>query len=81
MRVAHSLERAEEEEMMKKALEASEKLKTEEQRALDEEEEMIRQAIEMISIVIDFTKQHADKDVQGTVKAFIVRASSYEMLG
>ena len=30
MRVAHSLERAEEEEMMKRALEESEKLKTEE---------------------------------------------------
>lgn len=47
MRVAHSLERAEEEEMMKKALEESEKLKSEEQKQLDEEEEMIRQAIEM----------------------------------
>jgi len=47
MRVAHSLERAEEEEMMKKALAESEKLKTEEQKYLDEEEEMIRQAIEM----------------------------------
>ena len=30
MRVAHSLERAEEEEMMKRALEESEKLKSEE---------------------------------------------------
>lgn len=30
MRVAHSLERAEEEEMMKKAIEESERLKTEE---------------------------------------------------
>ena len=46
MRVAHSLEKAEEEEMMKRALEESEKLKSAEQKAIDEEEEMIRQAIE-----------------------------------
>ena len=46
MRVAHSLERAEEEEMMKRALEESEKLKSDEQRAAEEEERMIREAIE-----------------------------------
>lgn len=46
MRVAHSLERAEEEEMMKRALEESEKLKSEEQKALEEEERMIKEAIE-----------------------------------
>lgn len=46
MRVAHSLERAEEDEMMKKALEESERVGTEERKVLDEEEEMIRQAIE-----------------------------------
>lgn len=42
MRVAHSLERAEEDEMMKKALEESERVGTEERKVLDEEEEMIR---------------------------------------
>lgn len=42
MRLAHTLERQEEEEMMRKALEESEKLKSEEQKAIDEEEEMIR---------------------------------------
>ena len=47
MRVAHSLERAEEEEMMKRAMEESERLKSEEQKALEEEEAMIKQAIEM----------------------------------
>ena len=36
-----------EEEMLKQAIEESEKLKSEEQRALNEEEEMIRQAIEL----------------------------------
>ena len=46
MRVAHSLERAEEEEMMKRALEESEKLKSDAQRAEEEEERMIREAIE-----------------------------------
>jgi acyl-CoA reductase-like NAD-dependent aldehyde dehydrogenase len=46
MRVAHSLERAEEEEMMKRALEESGKLQTEEQKASEEEERMIREAIE-----------------------------------
>lgn len=45
MRVAHSLERAEEEEMMKRALEESEKLKSEEQKANEEEERMINEAI------------------------------------
>ena len=47
LRVAHSLERAEEEEMMKRALEESEKLKTEDQKAQEEEERMIREAIEL----------------------------------
>jgi len=46
MRLAHSLERAEEEEMMKRAMEESERLKSEAQKAIDEEEEMIRRAIE-----------------------------------
>ena len=45
MRLAHSLERAEEEEMMKRALEESNRLKTEEQKQLEEEEEMIKRAI------------------------------------
>ena len=46
MRVAHSLERAEEEEMMKRALEESEKLKSEQQRVIDEEEEMLKKVME-----------------------------------
>ena len=45
MRLAHSLERAEEEEMMKRALEESNRLKTEEQKQLEEEEEMLKRAI------------------------------------
>lgn len=45
MRLAHSLERAEEEEMMKRALEESNRLKSEEQKQLDEEEEMLKRAI------------------------------------
>ena len=45
MRLAHSLERAEEEEMMKRALEESNRLKSEEQKQLEEEEEMIKRAI------------------------------------
>lgn len=45
MKVAHSLERAEEEEMMKRALEESEKYKSEEQKAAEEEERMINEAI------------------------------------
>lgn len=45
MKVAHSLERAEEEEMMKRALEESEKYKSEEQKASEEEERMINEAI------------------------------------
>ena len=40
-------EQLSEEEMMKRAVEESEKLKSEEQKAIDEEEEMIRQAIEL----------------------------------
>jgi len=46
MRVAQSIERAEEEEMMKRALEESEKLKTEEQKAIEEEEEMLKRVME-----------------------------------
>ena len=42
MRVAHNLERQEEEEMMKRAMEESERVKSEEQKAIDEEEEMIK---------------------------------------
>ena len=45
MRLAHSLERAEEEEMMKRALEESNRLKSEEQKQLEEEEEMLKRAI------------------------------------
>jgi hypothetical protein len=47
MRVAHSLERAEEEEMMKRAMEESERSKTEEQKAQEEEEAMLKQVMEM----------------------------------
>lgn len=46
MKVAHNLERAEEEDMMKKALEESQRLENESKQQLNEEEEMIRQAIE-----------------------------------
>ena len=46
MRVAQTLERAEEEEMMKKALAESERIKSEEQKALDEEEEMLKRVME-----------------------------------
>ena len=46
MRVAQSLERAEEEEMMKRALAESEKFKSEEQKAIEEEEEMIKRVME-----------------------------------
>lgn len=46
MRVAQSLERAEEEEMMKRALAESERVKSEEQKALDEEEEMLKRVME-----------------------------------
>ncbi len=42
MRVAHSLERAEEEEMMKRAMEESERHKTEAEKAQEEEEAMIK---------------------------------------
>ena len=45
-RVAQTLERAEEEEMMKKALAESERIKSEEQKALDEEEEMLKRVME-----------------------------------
>ena len=46
MRVAQSLERAEEEEMIKRALAESERIKSEEQKALDEEEEMLKRVME-----------------------------------
>lgn len=46
MRVAHNLERAEEEEMMKRALEESERLKSEQQKAMEEEEEMLKRVME-----------------------------------
>ena len=45
--MAHSLERAEEEEMMKRAMEESERIKTEAEKQAEEEEEMIKRAIEM----------------------------------
>ena len=44
--MAQNLERAEEEEMMKRAIEESEKLKTEEQKALEEEEAMLKRVME-----------------------------------
>ena len=47
MRVAHEAEKAEEEELMKRALEESQKLEDKAKKAEEEEAEMIRQAIEM----------------------------------
>jgi hypothetical protein len=40
------LERAEEEEMMKKAIAESEKIKTEAEKAMEEEEEMLKRVME-----------------------------------
>jgi len=47
MKLAASLEAKEEEEMMKKALEISQRQEEERKRMIDQEEEMIRRAIEM----------------------------------
>jgi hypothetical protein len=45
--VAQEIERAEEEEMIRKAIEESEKFVQIQKTEIDQEEEMIRQAIEM----------------------------------
>ena len=47
LKIAQEAERAEEEEMMRKALEESQKIEQREKAVADEEDEMIRQAIEM----------------------------------
>ena len=64
MRLAHSLERAEEEEMMKKALEESERIKTEEQKQIEEEEAMIKQAIEASQREEEERKQKVEAQAQ-----------------
>lgn len=47
LRIAQEAERAEEEELMRKAIEESQKLEQQAKAEADEEAEMIRQAIEM----------------------------------
>ena len=76
MRVAHNLERAEEEEMMKRALEESEKLNSEEQKVLTEEEEMIKQAIEMSER--DEKERQAKLSAEGQLSESLQNASSAE---
>ena len=46
MKIAQQIEKAEEEELMKRALEESQKQAEDAKRALDDEEEMLRKAIE-----------------------------------